>query len=697
MHAALTDRRFMTARSVALLTCTALVVLFVVAVPASYERIVSLTYLPSGIDADEVRTNLAESRMSPGFYAGCLVAMQVLYATVCVALAAAMLWRPSTQRLVPYVGVLLVLLGTTFWNTVGALEMYDEAWGLVGQILAVLAKTGLFLFLFVFPDGRFVPTWTRYVALALGVGVFTEVALLDTSYAVSNWPVPLFLLFMLTLLVSGVYAQVHRYRSVSGPEERQQTKWVVTGVVSAIAGFLAVVLVGEVLFSATDAGTPGELVGMALITAALLLVPVSLAIAVMRQRLFDIDLIINRGLVYAVLTTGVVGIYVAVVGYLGTLFRTDGNTGISLVAAGLIAVLFAPLRDLVQRAVNHLMFGRRDDPYTVLTRLGQRLEATLAPQDVLPAAVATVAETLKLPYVAVEVDHDGVNQTVAETGRPVLDPVRLPLTYGGEQVGRLVLGRRSGENEFAPADRRLLPELTRQIGVAVHSVGLAEEARLLSENLQRSRERLVTAREEERRRLRRDLHDGLGPQLASLTMQAEAARELVGPAPDDASEMLGRLVRLAHEAVEDVRRVVDALRPPALDSLGLVGALRAATAHQQAGGLRVDVLAPDDLPPLPAAAEVAAYRIVLEAVNNAARHASAQVCEVRIETSEDLLEVVVCDDGVGIDSAARSRPDGVGLGSMRERAAELGGHLVVGRGARGGTQVRAVLPLGDPS
>ncbi len=324
-----------------------------------------------------------------------MISMQVLFATVCVALAAAMLWRPSAQRMVPFVGVLLVLLGTTFWNTVGALESYDLAWGTVGQLLGMLGKVGLFVFLFVFPDGRFVPGWTRYVAVALGIGVLGEVTLLGSPYAVNSWPVPLFLLFLLTLLVLGGYAQVQRYRTVSGPVERQQTKWVVTGVVAAMLGFLSVVLVGEVLYSATESGTPGELIGMSLITAALLLVPVSLAIAVMRQRLFDIDLIINRGLVYAVLTTVVVLIYVAVVGYLGNLFRTDGNSGISLVAAGLVAVLFAPLRDLVQRAVNHLMFGDRDDPYTVLSRLGQKLEATLAPQEVLPAAVATVAETLK--------------------------------------------------------------------------------------------------------------------------------------------------------------------------------------------------------------------------------------------------------------------------------------------------------------
>ena len=439
-----------------------------------------------------------------------------------------------------------------------------------------------------------------------------------------------------------------------------------------------------------DPGTPGELVGVTLITAAMLLVPVSIATAVLRYRLFDIDLIVNRTLVYALLSAAVVGIYVVVVGYLGTVFAAESSLAVSLLATGLVAVAFAPLRNLVQRGVNKVMYGERDDPYVVLSRLGARLEATLAPDDVLPVALATVAESLRLPYAAVEVDRDGQAVSLAATGEPTAALVRLPLTHRGEPVGRLLLARRSGEAEFSTADHRLLDDLVQQIGTAVHTLGLAEHARTLAEDLQRSRERLVTAREEERRRLRRDLHDGLGPQLASMTMQAEAARDLVEPRPEHAREVLGGLVRLAHEAVHDVRRVVDELRPQALDALGLVGALQSASLDQQVGGMRVLVVAPDQLPPLPAAVEVVAYCIAQEAVSNAARHASADRCEVRISPVGDLLEVAVTDNGVGMGASPRP---GVGLGSMRERAEELGGSLALLPAPGGGTVVRARLPL----
>ncbi len=420
--------------------------------------------------------------------------------------------------------------------------------------------------------------------------------------------------------------------------------------------------------------------------------PLSIGVAILRYRLWDIDVVINRTIVYGALTASVLGLYVLVVGGLGELLQVPGNLITSLLATGLAAVLFQPLRERLQRWVNRLMYGERDDPYAVLSRLGSRLESTLAQDAVLPAVARTVKEALKLPYVAIQLRRQDGFETAAAAGEPVDRPLDVPLVYGGETVGRLILGPRAGEESFAPADRRLLDDLAHQIGVAAHAVRLTDEALRLSADLQRSRERLVTAREEERRRLRRDLHDGLGPQLASLTMTAEAARDLISTHPERAQELLGDLMERAQVAVSDVRHLVYALRPPALDALGLLGALRAHADHHDNGGIHVTIEAPEQLPPLPAAVEVASYRIALEAINNAERHADARSCAVRINLDNDALSVEIVDDGRGI---GEDRGTGVGLSSMRERAAELGGWCAVEALPSGGTRVRAHLPCGD--
>jgi signal transduction histidine kinase len=272
---------------------------------------------------------------------------------------------------------------------------------------------------------------------------------------------------------------------------------------------------------------------------------------------------------------------------------------------------------------------------------------------------------------------------VAAYGSPMTDPVGLPLVYQTETVGSLLLGPRAGES-FSAADRRLLADLARQAGVAAHAVRLTAE-------LQRARERLVTAREEERRRLRRDLHDGLGPQLASQTLTLTAARKLLRHDLDTAEVLLTDAMAHAQAAISDIRRLVYALRPPALDDLGLVAALREQAAHYDASGMQITIDAPERLPSLPAAVEVACYRITQEALTNVVRHAGARTCVVTLTVS-DALELAIRDDGSGLSADHRA---GVGLTSMRERAEELGGTCVIAPVRDGGTCVRSRLPLAD--
>jgi signal transduction histidine kinase len=373
-----------------------------------------------------------------------------------------------------------------------------------------------------------------------------------------------------------------------------------------------------------------------------------------------------------------------VVGYLSELFQAHGSFELSLFATGLIAVGFQPLRVRLQRAVNRLLYGERDDPYAVLSRLGQRLQATGAPEALLPALTETIAQTLHLPYVAVALHAAGEPELrlAAAYGLAPAAPLQLPITYQAEPVGALLIGPRAPDETFTPAEQRLLADIAQQAGVAAHAVRLTAD-------LQRSRERLVTAREEERRRLRRDLHDGLGPQLASQTLTLTAARQLVRQDPAEAEALLAEAIKHAQQSVHDIRRVVYDLRPPALDDLGLVGALRAQAGEFGASGLHFEVEAPEALRPLPAAVEVACYRIAQEAMTNAVRHAQAHTCRIRLSV-DDRLVLEVADDGGGF---APDRLAGVGLASMRERAAELGGLLRIETHLGRGTRVWAELPL----
>jgi signal transduction histidine kinase len=653
---------------------TALVTLilgiFAAAIPALYAG--------HGAPPEDVLAGLSRLGIPEGLYAAYVTTLLAAFGLGCFIVASVIAWHRSTDPVALFVSIFLVLLGGANHPNARALvaayptldPLLELSWGLL--------CASLILFVLLFPDGRFVPRWMRVPGGLLIVGIFVTLLLGEGSLAK---PPNAFGLTLVIALLAATAAQIYRYLRASGPEERQQTKWVTFGITVVVA-----VQVGTVLSPPLLTKGPALLYGVAdvtILTLAYLLVPLTVGAAILRYRLYDIDLVINRALVYGSLTGCVVGIYVLIVGYLGVLLSTESNLAISLLATGVVAVLFAPLRSRLQRSVNRLMYGERDDPYEVISRLGERLEGTLSPEAVLPTVIQTVREALKLPYAAIALAEGKSFAITAENGSQVEAPLRLPLVYQGETVGELLLGPRVGEEDFSPADRRLLDDLARQAGIAVHAVGLTND-------LQRSRERLVTAREEERRRLRRDLHDGLGPTLGSLPLKLDVAGDLVDTDPAAARELLRGLKSQARSAIADIRRLVYELRPPTLDDLGLVGAIREAASQHGANGSPVSVKAPEKLPSLPAAVEVAAYRIAQEAMTNFARHAGANRCEVRIAPDDATLRLEVTDDGRGIGA---DRGSGVGLNSMRERAEELGGSFGVESLPDGGTHVRATLPL----
>ncbi|MFN2227344.1 MAG: hypothetical protein ACK2UY_13570, partial [Anaerolineae bacterium] len=421
-----------------------------------------------------------------------------------LALAAIFFRRRFAEPVAATLSVYLLLYAAVM---AGPLEVWSSYWlgdtGLALMMQALLLTGPTVALLALFPDGRLVPSWTGWLLLLTipwSISLFLVPAF-DAASLSEQSPVVLGLLagWVIGLFAAGLYAQVVRYRHVSGPAERQQTKWVVYGLALWMLGLLLSSIPYIYLGGLPpDAPDPWWAPASTLVWFLTLnIVPVSLAIAVTRHRLWDIDLVINRTLVYGALTASVLGIYALVVGAMGAFFHAQGNWLIAFLATGLVALLFQPLREWLQRGVNRLLYGHRDEPFEVLARLGQRVEDTFAPERVLPTMVETIAETLKLPYVAIAVQQGKELQITESYGMPATMPQSYPLAYQGEPIGQLLVGRRAPDEAFTPGEERLLENIARQAGTAVHALQLTAD-------LQRARQQIVTSREEERRRLRRD-------------------------------------------------------------------------------------------------------------------------------------------------------------------------------------------------
>ena len=404
------------------------------------------------------------------------------------------------------------------------------------------------------------------------------------------------------------------------------------------------------------------------------LIPAAATVAIVRYQLYDIRLIVNRTLVYGLLTIAGILAYLGIIAGLAALANDQLSAGQSLVATAVIAVAFAPARAGLQTAVDRLMYGHRSDPAAAAAQVGERLG------DGLDGVLTAVCDSLRLPYAAIGSD----GRVIAGVGAAPELTHRVALEVTEGPPADLVVGLRTGESRLSAADGRALKLLTPPIGVALQAVRLTEQVR-------ESRAQIVAAREEERRRLRRDLHDGLGTALTAMSLKADAARNLQSTDLPRSAELLLDVRADLTAAIADIRRLVYELRPPDLDELGLVGALRQ---HAEQSWRRpessflVTVDAPDPMPPLPAAVEVAAYRIATEAVTNTLRHSDASACQVSLRVDADLHLVIA-------DNTTDRRPwrAGVGLRSMHERAAELGGSVIAGSTDRGG-RVQALLPLG---
>ncbi|GIH25578.1 hypothetical protein Aph01nite_38880 [Acrocarpospora phusangensis] len=405
------------------------------------------------------------------------------------------------------------------------------------------------------------------------------------------------------------------------------------------------------------------------------LIPVAIMVSVLRYRLFGIDTVIS----HAIVAAGLIGVVSAVyfgVGAVAGLLVSSYHQVAGLAAALFAGAFFQPLRQSLQRLSDRFLYGRVGDPRLLADRLIQEVRRA-GPAEALGAVVSVVRDGLAVSGAAVEV-IDGLR---AESGSVGEQPRAIELVWHGEPVGRLLLGP-CGARRFAVShDERVIATLLPYVADVAHAARMAAD-------LQRSRERILAAREEERRRLRRDLHDGLGQTLGAMAMTINMARMSITRSPGTADDLLQDLRSGMDAVAGDIRELVYGLRPPALDDLGLTGAVTSLATETLPGVVRVEVVA-DELGDLPAAVEVAAYRIVQEAVTNVRRHARAGRVLILLAREDDQLVVRVEDDGVGLPEGRRA---GVGTSSMRERAAELGGTCAITSPATGGTLVEARLP-----
>ncbi len=556
-------------------------------------------------------------------------------------------------------------------------------------VLLVATPTAL---LFAFPDGRLPsPRWRPAAWLVLALvalmlvqamaAPFTDSfwqdapvrnplgpAAEELSSALGGWPAA----GLVAASAIGAAAVVARRRSAVG-DLRERLRWVAPAAL-LLPPALGVSLLG-----------PWEWAGLLEMAAAVLLT-VAVFMATFRHRMYDVDVVVDRAVVYGLLVVSLVGAYVGVVVLTGSVVgEVSWLPGV--LGAAVVAVVFGPLLHLLRQGADELLFGVRRAPEQVASRLldlsrehpdadGHADDDPL--RDLLTRAASTLRTSLRLPWVRLE-----CGDIVVCSGEPRTEGVPVPLTRGGgRQVGLLVVGRRYDDERVRPEDPTLAP--------AVAQLSLTLDALLTADELRAARDRLSVARTEERRRIHRDLHDGLGPTLAGVCLGLESAEELGTRDPSAAAATLGPLSSYARQAVEDVRHLVDGLRPEALDTLGLAGTLRERLTPLGAGAeldLRLEI--PSVLPEMGEEVELAALRICLEAVTNVIRHAGATTCEVTVTADSDRLVLQVSDDGRGVGD---TRPH-VGLVSMRERALGVGGTFDVTGRSGGGTVVLAVLPL----
>jgi two-component system NarL family sensor kinase len=519
------------------------------------------------------------------------------------------------------------------------------------------------LILQLFPTGKPVSRhWRVLLWLTVGTAALGNLFVGPTpEYGVSSflfapwWAVTERIAAMLTplIILASVASLIVRF--IRGSETvRQQVLWLAAAVI------LVILINFPIWFDLPSGQT-------ILLLLSFPLIPAAVTIAVLRHGLYDVRIVVSRLVVYTLLTAGVIAIYVGLVAVLDRVLR---GFGAPVIAALAIALAFNPVRVRLQRLVDRAVYGTRRDPVAAVSAVGQRLVG-----DDLGGVADALRETLRLSYVGIERRTGGG----VESGERPATTQSWPLIYDSEPIGNLIVGPRHGERRLSGSDQRV-------IDVVAAPLAIVLQAQALSEDLKASRERVLEAAEEERSRLRRELHDSLGPLLTGAAFKADGIALAAQHRPERAESLAIDLADQLRQSVEGVRQLAYGLRPAALDALGLVGAL-----EEQGRRLRpvkVVIDAPESLPTLPSSVEVAAYRIATEALTNVIRHSDAKLASVRLKTNDGTLEMIITDDG----TSNLPWSPGLGLTSIKSRASEIGGACEAGPTADGG-RVVTTLPL----
>ncbi|MEO7803231.1 MAG: sensor histidine kinase [Actinomycetota bacterium] len=550
--------------------------------------------------------------------------------------------------------------------------------------------TLLTLLFLLFPTGRFLSSrwrWVGRAALALFfislLHMFEPGKLGDGNLPVEN-PLgiqairPYFqtfsnmwFLFTMLTMVAGFVCVIVRFRRSRG-EERQQLKWF---------GYAAAALTAAVLLG-------NGVVGDVLVALSFILIPVAAGIAILKYRLYDIDVVINKTVVYGGLAAFITAVYVGVVVGIGTLVGAGDkpNLGLSLAATAIVAVAFQPVRERVQRFANKLVYGERVTPYEAITGFSHRMAESLSLDSVLPEMAEAAAKGVGGVRSCVKLILPGGGKRVvdwpADSSGDSFDRT-LAVVHQGEQMGEISVSKSPGE-QINKNEDKLLSDLASQAGLAMRNLRLTAELQQKLVELQASRQRIVKAQDEERRRMERDIHDGAQQQLVSMSVKLGLVGNLLGRDVDKAGAILQELKGEASEAVETLRDLARGLFPEILTQQGLKSAL---LAHIAKMGLsaRVD----GEIGRFDLEIEANVYFCIREALQNASKHAPAAPVLITLSAQDDHLAFSVKDDGPGFDVGSIRM--GSGLQNMADRVEALGGVFEIVSSPRG-TDVRGHVP-----